>query len=63
MTDVDVGSADLDGTDQTLNSEMIGPKLLLSLQYREADQALTVTVHRAANLTSGESSIPALSRL
>ena len=49
--------------DQTLNSEVIGPKLLLSLQYRDSDQTLTVTVHRAANLTSGESSILALSRL
>ena len=58
---IDVVSPDLD---RTLNSEMIsGPKLLLSLQYRNAEQTLTVTVHRAANLTSGESSILALSRL
>ena len=60
---IDVGSPDLDLTEQTVNCEMIGPKLLLSLQYREADQSLTVTVHRAANLTSGESSILVLSRL
>ena len=57
---IDPLSPDLD---QTLNSRMIGPKLLLSLQYRDSDQILTVTVHRAANLTSGESSILALSRL
>ena len=57
---IDLLSPDLD---QTLNSRMIGPKLLLSLQYRDSDQILTVTVHRAANLTSGESSILALSRL
>ena len=49
--------------DRTLNSQMTGPKLLLSLQYRDSEQTLTVTVHRAANLTSGESSILVLSRL
>ena len=57
---IDLLSPDLD---QTLNAGMISPKLLLSLQYRDSDQTLTVTVHRAANLTSGESSILALSRL
>ena len=57
---IDGVSPDLD---QTLNSQMIGPKLLLSLQYRDSEQTLTVTVHRAANLTSGESSILVLSRL
>ena len=56
----DVLSPDLD---QTLNSEVIGPKLLLSLQYRDSEQTLTVTVHRAANLTSGKSSLLALSGL
>ena len=57
---IDVVTPDLD---QTLNSEMIGPKLLISLHYRDTEQTLTVTVHRAANLTSGQSSILALSRL
>ena len=57
---IDVVSPDLE---QTLNSEVIGPKLLLSLQYRDSEQTLTVTVHKAANLTSGESSILVLSRL
>ena len=33
--------------------EMIGPKLLISLQYRDEEQSLELIVHRASNL-SGE---------
>ena len=39
---------------QTPNSEMIGPKLLISLQYRDTEQILKLTIHRARNLRCGE---------
>ena len=33
---------------------MIGPKLLISLQYRDTEQILKLTIHRARNLRCGE---------
>lgn len=48
---VDVAVPDLK---ETGDIEMIGPKLLISLQYRDEEQSLELTVHRASNLSCGE---------
>ena len=48
---VDVAVPDLK---ETGDIEMIGAKLLISLQYRDEEQSLELTVHRASNLSCGE---------
>ena len=48
---VDVAVPDLK---ETGDIEMIGPKLLISLQYRDEEQSLELILHRASNLSCGE---------
>ena len=48
---VDVAVPDLK---ETGDIEMLGPKLLISVQYRDEEQSLELIVHRASNLSCGE---------